>query len=324
MAQATQAFKRLKFGVFEADFRTGELHQAWQARQVARAAISIADVAVVYDEPAQQTDAGALEGAPSGALVLKFFGFAAALILTIYLSWSFYPWRQSLPPIHSLAVLPLKNLSGDASQDYFADGMTDELIAYLGQIRALRVISRTSAMTYKNGHKPPAEIARELNVEAVVEGSVVMGQTSEAILELKKAKSLDTLSLIISADPVDILCVAHQFDESVQEGKRALEIDPSFAVARYVLGQAYEQKHMQDEAIAEIRRAIEISGHSSVFDSGLAHAYAISGRQQEATTIAKGFGIPERSKSLSRGQHRLDLCRARRPGPGHDLAEQGL
>ncbi len=352
MAQATQAFKRLKFGVFEADFRTGELtkhgrrvrlqeqpfqllamlldqpgelvtreelhrklwpqtivdfdHGLNKAISKIREALGdsaenprfietvarrgyrfLADVAVVYDEPAQQTDAGASEGAPSRALVLKFFGFAAALILAIYLSWSFYPWRQSLPPIHSLAVLPLKNLSGDASQDYFADGMTDELIAYLGQIRALRVISRTSAMTYKNGHKPPAEIARELNVEAVVEGSVVMGQTSEAILKLKKAKSLDTLSLIIGADLVDILCVAHQFDESVQEGKRALEIDPSFAVARYVLGQAYEQKHMQDEAIAEIQRAIEISGHSSVFDSGLAHAYAISGRQQEATTIAK-------------------------------------
>ena len=116
---------------------------------------------------------------------------------------------------------------------------------------------------------------------------MVMGQNSEAILELKKAKSLDPLSLIISADLADILCVARQFDESVQEGKRALEIDPSFAVAHYVLGQAYEQKHMQDEAIAEFQRAIEISGHSSVFDSGLAHAYAISGRRQEATTIAK-------------------------------------
>ena len=551
MAQATQAFKRLKFGVFEADFRTGELtkhgkrvrlqeqpfqllamlldqpgelvtreelhrklwpqtivdfdHGLNKAISKIREALGdsaenprfietvarrgyrfLADVAVVYDEPAQQTDAVTPQRVPSRALALKLFGFAAALTLAIYLSWSFYPWRQALPPIHSLAVLPLKNLSGDASQDYFADGMTDELIAHLGQISALRVISRTSAMTYKNGHKPLAEIARELNVEAVVEGSVlrsgdrvriiaqliqvpadthiwadsyegdlrdtlalqtrvarsiaeqvrgtlkpqekvaleksrpvnpqayeaylkgryfwnkrtgdglkkaieyfnhaietdptyaeaysgladayalsgdweygivspqvafreakaasanalaldenlgeahtslafaldlygwdwkkaeteyrlaiklnpayatahqwyaahlmVMGQNSEAILELKKAKSLDPLSLIISADLADILCVARQFDESVQEGKRALEIDPSFAVAHYVLGQAYEQKHMQDEAIAEFQRAIEISGHSSVFDSGLAHAYAISGRRQEATTIAK-------------------------------------
>jgi TolB-like protein len=87
------------------------------------------------------------------------------------LAWIFYPWTR-LATIRSLAVLPLENLSGDASQDYFADGMTEELITHLGQISALRVISRTSVMTYKNVRKPLAEIARELNVEAVVEGSV--------------------------------------------------------------------------------------------------------------------------------------------------------
>src|SRR6185436_16108877 len=76
------------------------------------------------------------------------------------------------PRIRSLAVLPLESLSGDASQDYFADGMTDALIADLGQISALRVISRTSAMAYKHVHRPLYEIARELNVEAVVEGTV--------------------------------------------------------------------------------------------------------------------------------------------------------
>jgi TolB-like protein/DNA-binding winged helix-turn-helix (wHTH) protein/Flp pilus assembly protein TadD len=76
-------------------------------------------------------------------------------------------------PIRSLAVLPLENLSGDASQDYFADGMTDQLITDLGQIGELRVISRTSAMQYKGAHKSLPQIARELNVDAVVEGTVV-------------------------------------------------------------------------------------------------------------------------------------------------------
>jgi TolB-like protein len=71
-----------------------------------------------------------------------------------------------------LAVLPLENLSGDPSQDYFADGMTDELITRLAQMSALRVISRTSVMTYKNARKPLPEIASKLNVDAVVEGSV--------------------------------------------------------------------------------------------------------------------------------------------------------
>jgi eukaryotic-like serine/threonine-protein kinase len=74
--------------------------------------------------------------------------------------------------IRSIAVLPLANLSGDASQEYFADGMTEALINDLGQVGALRIISRTSAMSYKGTKKPLRQIARELGVDAVVEGSV--------------------------------------------------------------------------------------------------------------------------------------------------------
>ena len=76
------------------------------------------------------------------------------------------------PPIRSLAVLPLKNLSDDPSQKYFASGMTEELITDLSQVGALRVISRTSSEVYENTHKTLPEIARELNVDAVIEGSV--------------------------------------------------------------------------------------------------------------------------------------------------------
>ncbi|HEY3171062.1 MAG TPA: tetratricopeptide repeat protein [Thermoanaerobaculia bacterium] len=75
--------------------------------------------------------------------------------------------------IRSLAVLPLANLSGDPGQEYFADGMTDALITDLGKIDALRVISRTSAMRYKQTKKSVPEIARELSVDSLVEGSVV-------------------------------------------------------------------------------------------------------------------------------------------------------
>jgi len=80
--------------------------------------------------------------------------------------------RHSTPRIQSLAVLPLVNLSNDADQDYFADGMTEELTTDLGKISALRVISRTSTMQYKGSKKPLPEIARELNVDAIVEGTV--------------------------------------------------------------------------------------------------------------------------------------------------------
>jgi TolB-like protein len=76
-------------------------------------------------------------------------------------------------PIHSIAVLPLENLSGDPNQEYFVDGMTDALITDLAKMRDIKVISRTSAMQYKGTRLPLPEIARALDVDAVVEGAVV-------------------------------------------------------------------------------------------------------------------------------------------------------
>ena len=82
--------------------------------------------------------------------------------------------RRAVPlQIESIAVLPLENLSRDPDQEYFADGMTEALITALGKISTLRVISRTSVMQYKGTRKPLPEIARELNVDAVVEGTVL-------------------------------------------------------------------------------------------------------------------------------------------------------
>ncbi len=80
--------------------------------------------------------------------------------------------RNQIGPIHSIAVLPLANLSGDASQEYFADGMTDELITALAKNRSLRVVSRTSAMQYKGVRRPLRDIAQELGVDGILEGSV--------------------------------------------------------------------------------------------------------------------------------------------------------
>ena len=76
------------------------------------------------------------------------------------------------PRIESIAVLPFENLSGDPAQEYFADGMTEEIVTNLGKISPLRVISRTSVMRYKGSRKPLPEIAQDLNVEAIVEGTV--------------------------------------------------------------------------------------------------------------------------------------------------------
>ncbi len=103
---------------------------------------------------------------------------AAAVLVALLIAGFVYlkRFRQtpvaSVAPITSLAVLPLENFSGDASQEYFVDGMTEALTTELAQIRALRIISRTSSMKYKGVRKSLPDIARELNVEGIVEGSV--------------------------------------------------------------------------------------------------------------------------------------------------------
>jgi TolB-like protein len=99
------------------------------------------------------------------------------LLLALVVGFSVGKLREWLHPvsarsIKSLAVLPLQNLSGDPAQEYFADGMTEELTADLSKIGAVRVISRTSAMRYKGSDKALPEIARELNVDGIIEGSV--------------------------------------------------------------------------------------------------------------------------------------------------------
>jgi tetratricopeptide (TPR) repeat protein len=116
---------------------------------------------------------------------------------------------------------------------------------------------------------------------------ILMGRNSEGLIELRKAESLDPLSLIISADMADALCIAHLFDEAVQQSNKTLQMDPNFAIGHYELGQAFEQKHMHDEAVAEFQKAIEISGHSGAVDSNLAYVYAVLGKKEEAIKIAK-------------------------------------
>jgi TolB-like protein/predicted Ser/Thr protein kinase len=97
----------------------------------------------------------------------------AAVFLVLLAAILINQFMGSDEPIESIAVLPLENLTGDAEQEYFVDGITDELIGQLGQISGLkRVISRTSVMKYKETEKSLSEIARELNVDAVIEGSV--------------------------------------------------------------------------------------------------------------------------------------------------------
>ena len=395
-------------------------------------------------------------------------------------------------PIRSLAVLPLENLSGSPSEDFFADGMTDELITDLAQIEALRVISRTSVMSYKSVRKPLPQIAQELNVDAIVEGTVLhsgervritaqlieaatdkhlwaasyegeirdalalqnqvarsiaqeirinvtpheqaalvatktvdpaayedylkgryfwnkrtrdglirakdyfdqaiaqdpnyaqaysgladtyallgdwqygvisakealpkaeaaatkalqlddtlgeahislafcldgydwnaasagrefqkgialnpgyatahhwyawhlalVQRNQEAIDEMRKAESLDPLSLIINADLAELLLIAHFPDESIQQSRKTIEMDPNFAFAHNQLGQAYLQKKMLNEAVAELQQAVHLSGGSPTCVANLARARTASGRTDEAVRLLNGLKKPE-------------------------------
>jgi len=139
--------------------------------------------------PVSGADAGPIStatvaGSGSATHMPRWIRIAAVAAGTALLIGGFVAWMRTgasgwlsstngQAVIHSLAVLPLQNLSGDPSQEYFADAMTEELITELSRISALDVISRTSVMQYKESKKSLPEIARELHADAVVEGSIV-------------------------------------------------------------------------------------------------------------------------------------------------------
>ena len=418
------------------------------------------------------------------SLGMKISILVAVALMAVLAAWMLRFRNRPSPAIRSLAVLPLDSLSGDASQDYFADGMTDELITDLGQISALRVISRTSVMRYKRVREPLPQIARELGVDAIVEGTVLrsdnrvritaqlieapadkhlwaqsyegdlldtlalqnkvaraiadqvrinltpreqsilktartvnpeayedylkgryfwnkrtgeglkkateyfndaiekdptfgqayagladsyallgngdfavaspreaypkakaaatkaleldnslgeahnslafclglfewnwdaaekeylraivlnpgyatahqwyalqlslLGRFDEAIAEMRKAESMDPLSLIISANMADVLFAAHRYDEAIQQSRKAIDMDPNFAISHYELGQALAQKKMYNAAIAELQKANELSGGDTTCIAVLACAYAASGSDDEALKL---------------------------------------
>ena len=128
------------------------------------------------------------------------------------------------PAIHSVAVLPLQNLSPDPAQEYFADGMTEELITELSGIRALKVISRTSVMRYKKSDKSLPEIARELHVDGIVEGSVVRDGNEVRV----------TAQLIYASTDKNIW--ARSFERQFQDSL-SLQSEVAFAIAGAVRAQ---------------------------------------------------------------------------------------
>jgi Flp pilus assembly protein TadD len=128
---------------------------------------------------------------------------------------------------------------------------------------------------------------------------MMVGRDDDGIAELKRAESLDPLSLIISAGVADVLFIAHRFDEAMRQLQKTLEMDPNFAMAHSQRGQVLVQQHKLDAAISEFQRAIELAGHSPAFEANLANAYAVSGRTADAQRTATVLEhLPEQSGSL--------------------------
>jgi tetratricopeptide (TPR) repeat protein len=113
----------------------------------------------------------------------------------------------------------------------------------------------------------------------------LLGRYDEAIAEMRKAESLDPLSLIINADLAELLVLAHSYDESVRQSRKTIEMDPNFALAHNQLAQAYLQQHMYEQAVVELQKAVQLSAGSPTCIANLARAYALSGRRSEAVKL---------------------------------------
>jgi len=113
----------------------------------------------------------------------------------------------------------------------------------------------------------------------------LLARYDEAIAEMKKAESLDPLSLIISSDLAELLLIAHSYDESIRQSRKTIEMDPDFALAHNQLGQAFLQQHLNEHAVAELQTAVRLSSASPTCITNLARAYAASGRRREALEL---------------------------------------
>jgi TolB-like protein/DNA-binding winged helix-turn-helix (wHTH) protein/Flp pilus assembly protein TadD len=227
-------------------------------------------------------------------LAWKRSGLALLLVAGIVTVWMLRSKNSPAPVIRSLAVLPLENLSGDPSQDYFSDGMTDELITELGQISQLRVISRTSVMTYKGARRSLPEIARDLNVDAVVEGTVLRSgdrvRITAQLIQAPADKHLWAQSY--EGDVRETLALQRQVARAIAEEIR-IELTPherdvlksvksvnAEAYEAYLKGRYFWNKRTGDglrKAVDYFQQAIEKDPNYAPAYTGLADSFALLG-----------------------------------------------
>ena len=226
---------------------------------------------------------------------------AAGLVVVLFIVATLLLFRRSLgfvapetQQITSIAVLPMENLSGDSNQEYFADGMTDELIASLARISSLRVVSRTTAMDYKGTHESLEKIARDLHVDAIVEGTVLRsGDRVRITAELVQVSTdrhlwADTYESQLG----DILALQNQVAAAIVSQIR-IKLTPhdketlvaarpinSGAFEDYLKGRYYWGKRSEDaldKAIHYFQSATEKDPNYALAYAGLADCYGILG-----------------------------------------------
>lgn len=247
-----------------------------------------------------------------GALVVA--GIALLLALAFGMRWRLSA-RTASAPIRSVAVLPLENLTGDPDQQYFSDGMTDAIITDLAEIGSLRVISRTSTMHYRDSHKMLPEIARELGVDAVVEGSVARaGNRVRIDAQLIQASNDRHLwAKGYERDIKDVLALQGELARTIASEVRVQlspseearltkphEVNPE-AYEAYLKGRFFWNKRNKEaigKSVEYFNQAIRIDpGYASAY-AGLADAYFMSAcgipsglSPQEAAPKAKAAAL---------------------------------
>jgi TolB-like protein/DNA-binding winged helix-turn-helix (wHTH) protein/lipopolysaccharide biosynthesis regulator YciM len=233
--------------------------------------------------------------------------------------------------VQSLAVLPLENLSGDPSQDYFADGMTEALITDLAKLGELRVMSRSSVMRYKGARRPLPEIGRELNVDAVLTGSVVRsGERVRIAVQLVHAATDRNLwADSYERDLRDVLALQREVARDVAGGVRIKltpQVQARFRDTRPVNPEAYDQylrgkyylyrqnRENNEAAIVSLERAVAADPTFAAAQAELAQAYVwklflfTPGEEQLAE---KAFVAAEKALALDPDSAAAYLARGR-------------
>jgi TolB-like protein/tetratricopeptide (TPR) repeat protein len=232
------------------------------------------------------------QGSSRGRLWMALAAVAAIVLLaTTYLAFRLRPTASVPPRIHSLAVLPFRNLSGDASQDYLADGVTEALIGRLAGIRDLRVISHTSVMRFKSPQLSVSEIAKTLGVDAVVEGSVIRdgtqirvtaqlirGATDEHFWsetydrELRDALTLESEIAQEIAEKVEVTVTGQEHARLTAARPVEPEVYESYLKGSFALGQGTTRASVE-ESIGDFESAIKQDPTFAPAYLGLARAY---------------------------------------------------